>query len=224
MPTVSHSWKASLPIRCVGHLARDARPCGMESINASVSAVTALVAPGSRGHQDHADLARGARIAFRRMGGALLVADQDVLDLWPAGTARHRSAGPRRRDSRRYARRPGRPAPSRTISAPDRITGSAGAAAGVLALRGSCFCIAPALSIVPLQPVRSAKEKGARLDPLCARRHSPGDYTGRPRALIRITRPVKATGSLLKTHPADKSSPRPGQGGAARVKSCARPG
>jgi hypothetical protein len=47
MPTVSHSWNASLP----------------------------------RGHQHHARLSGGARIALGRMAGALLVPHQDVLDL-----------------------------------------------------------------------------------------------------------------------------------------------
>ncbi len=36
---------------------------------------------GAGGDQHHAALAGGAGIAFRRMGGALLVADEDVLDL-----------------------------------------------------------------------------------------------------------------------------------------------
>jgi hypothetical protein len=45
MPMVSHSWKASVPIRCVATW-----PVitirGMESIKASTMPVTALVAPG----------------------------------------------------------------------------------------------------------------------------------------------------------------------------------
>ena len=53
---------------------------GMESISASVRPVTALVAPGPEVTSTHADLAGGARIAFRRVDGALLVADEDVLD------------------------------------------------------------------------------------------------------------------------------------------------
>jgi hypothetical protein len=36
---------------------------------------------GTRGHQNHADLAGGTGIALRRMHGALLVAHEDVLDL-----------------------------------------------------------------------------------------------------------------------------------------------
>ena len=45
MPTVSHSWKASLPIMCVGTWPV-MQTTGIESISASVSPVTALVAPG----------------------------------------------------------------------------------------------------------------------------------------------------------------------------------
>ena len=46
-------------------------------------------------------LAGRARIAFGRMAGALLVAHENVLQLRPAGRSRHRSAAPRRRDSRK---------------------------------------------------------------------------------------------------------------------------
>ena len=45
MPTVSHSWNASLPIRCVGTWPV-MHTSGIESISASVSGVTMLVAPG----------------------------------------------------------------------------------------------------------------------------------------------------------------------------------
>ncbi|MNL61201.1 hypothetical protein D3C87_1850920 [compost metagenome] len=45
MPTVSHSWKASVPINVVGTWAV-MQMSGMESSNASVRPVTALVAPG----------------------------------------------------------------------------------------------------------------------------------------------------------------------------------
>jgi hypothetical protein len=45
MPTVSHSWKASLPIRCVGTWPV-MQTRGTESHSASVSPVTELVAPG----------------------------------------------------------------------------------------------------------------------------------------------------------------------------------
>jgi hypothetical protein len=45
MPVVSASWKASLPIRCVGTWPVR-QTIGIESIRASVRPVTALVAPG----------------------------------------------------------------------------------------------------------------------------------------------------------------------------------
>ena len=45
MPTVSHSWKASEPIRCVGTWPV-MQTMGIESSSASVRPVTALVAPG----------------------------------------------------------------------------------------------------------------------------------------------------------------------------------
>ncbi len=45
MPTVSHSWNASVPIRCVGTWPV-MQTSGIESISASVRPVTALVAPG----------------------------------------------------------------------------------------------------------------------------------------------------------------------------------
>jgi len=45
MPTVSHSWKASEPISDVG-TCPVMQTSGMESISASCSGVTALVAPG----------------------------------------------------------------------------------------------------------------------------------------------------------------------------------
>ena len=80
MPTVSHSWNASLPIRWVGTWPV-MHTIGIESISASVSPVTALVAPGPGGHQHAADLAGRARIALGRVHRALLVAHQDVLDL-----------------------------------------------------------------------------------------------------------------------------------------------
>ena len=80
MPTVSHSWNASEPIRCVGTWPV-MQTSGIESIIASVRPVTALVAPGPEVTSTHADLAGRAGIALRRMDRALLVADQHVLDL-----------------------------------------------------------------------------------------------------------------------------------------------
>ncbi len=45
MPTVSHSWKPSVPISVVGTCAV-MQTSGIESMRASVRPVTALVAPG----------------------------------------------------------------------------------------------------------------------------------------------------------------------------------
>ena len=45
MPTVSHSWKASVPIRAV-ETWPEMQTSGIESIKASVKPVTAFVAPG----------------------------------------------------------------------------------------------------------------------------------------------------------------------------------
>ena len=80
MPTVSHSWKASLPIRCVG-TCPVMQTIGIESIKRVGQAGDRIGRAGAGGHQHAADLAGGARIAFGRMHRALLVAHQDVLDL-----------------------------------------------------------------------------------------------------------------------------------------------
>ena len=45
IPVVSHSWNASVPIKCVG-TCPEIQTSGTESIYASVKAVTTLVAPG----------------------------------------------------------------------------------------------------------------------------------------------------------------------------------
>ena len=79
MPTVSHSWKASLPIRCVG-------TCPvMQTIGNRIHQRVGqpgdgVGRAGARGDQHDADLAGRARIALSRVHGALLVADEDVLD------------------------------------------------------------------------------------------------------------------------------------------------
>ena len=80
MPTVSHSWKASLPIRCVGTCAGDADE--RDGIHQRVGERRHHVGrAGSGGDEHDARLAGRAGIAFRRVAGALLVADQDVLHL-----------------------------------------------------------------------------------------------------------------------------------------------
>ena len=77
MPTLSASWKASLPIRCVGTCPVKAT-IGIESIRASCSAVTRFVAGRPRGDEAHADPAGRARVALGRVAGGRLLADQDV--------------------------------------------------------------------------------------------------------------------------------------------------
>ena len=77
MPTVSHSWKASVPIRWVGTWPV-ITTSGMESIRASTMPVTALVAPGPEVTSTTPGLAGRARIALGGVGRALLVAHQDV--------------------------------------------------------------------------------------------------------------------------------------------------
>ena len=80
MPTVSHSWNASLPIRCVGTW-----PVMQTSGNRIHQRVGQrrhhVGGAGAGGHQHDAGLAGRARIAFGGVAGALLVPDQDVLDL-----------------------------------------------------------------------------------------------------------------------------------------------
>ena len=80
MPVMSISWKASLPMSAPGTLPVMAT-IGMESSCAVAMPVTRLVAPGPRGAQADADLAGGAGVAVGGVGGALLVADQDVAEL-----------------------------------------------------------------------------------------------------------------------------------------------
>ena len=80
MPTVSASWKASLPIMKVG-TCPVRTTIGIESISASVMPVTALVAPGPGGDQNHPGPAGRAGIALGGMRRGLLVAHQDVADV-----------------------------------------------------------------------------------------------------------------------------------------------
>ena len=77
MPVVSASWKASLPIRWVGTWPVR-QTIGTESISASVSPVTALVAPGPLVTSTTPTRPGRARIALGGMDRALLVAHQDV--------------------------------------------------------------------------------------------------------------------------------------------------
>jgi len=76
---------------------------GIESISASVSGVTMLVAPGPEVTSNHAGLAGGARIAPAAWPAALLVPDQDVLDFALLEKSVIDRKAPRRRDSRRGA-------------------------------------------------------------------------------------------------------------------------
>ena len=66
MPTVSHSWKASWPIACVGTWPVMIT-IGIESMYAVAMPVTALVTPGPGGDQRDADFAGRARIAVGRV-------------------------------------------------------------------------------------------------------------------------------------------------------------
>ncbi len=110
MPTVSHSWKASVPIRCVGtwpvmHDQRD------RVHQASVRPVTALVRAGTRGHQHARRPCRSSGRSLRRHGGRRPARGAPgraaIFSCWKQ--RRRRSAAPRRPDSRRCARRPGPP-------------------------------------------------------------------------------------------------------------------
>ena len=79
MPTVSASWKASLPIRWVGTWPVSRR--SGSSPQRVGQAGHRIGGAGSGGDQHAAHLAGRARIAFRRVHRALLVPHQDVLHL-----------------------------------------------------------------------------------------------------------------------------------------------
>ena len=78
MPVVSAFLEGVVADQVGRHLAGQAEHRESLSMSASVRPVTALVAPGTRGHQHDADLAGRAGIALGRVDRALLVADQDV--------------------------------------------------------------------------------------------------------------------------------------------------
>ena len=88
--------KASLPIRWVGTWPVR-QTTGTLSIRASVSPVTALVAPGPRGDQDHAHLAGRSGVTFGHVHRAALLADQHmahrVLREHRIVDRQHRAAG-----------------------------------------------------------------------------------------------------------------------------------
>ena len=80
MPTVSHSWNASEPIRWVGTWPV-MQTSGIEIHHRVGEAGHGIGRAGPGGNQHDADLAGRARVTFRRMSRALLVAHEDVLDL-----------------------------------------------------------------------------------------------------------------------------------------------
>ena len=77
MPTISVSWKASLPSSARGTLPVMAT-IGTESIMAVARPVTRLMAPGPRGRDRDAHAAGCAAVAVGRVRAALLMADEDV--------------------------------------------------------------------------------------------------------------------------------------------------
>ena len=80
MPTVSHSWNASLPMRWVG-TCPVMTTSGIESHKRVGEPGHRVGRARPRGDEHRADLAGRARIAFGGMHGALLVPHQDVLHL-----------------------------------------------------------------------------------------------------------------------------------------------
>ena len=77
MPTLSASWNASLPIRCVGTCPVNAT-IGIESMYASWSAVTRLVAAGPEVTMHTPDLPGHPRVPLGRVAGRRLLANEDV--------------------------------------------------------------------------------------------------------------------------------------------------
>ena len=80
MPEMSASWKASVPMSAAADLPVMATT-GIESICASASGVTRLVAPGPDVAMHHPDLAGRVGVPAGGVAGALFVADQHVAQL-----------------------------------------------------------------------------------------------------------------------------------------------
>ena len=84
MPVMSHSWKASVPMRCE-RTWPVTQTSGVESIHASAIGVTRLVAPGPGGRERDAGATGCARVALGHVPGALLVPGEDVPHARAAG-------------------------------------------------------------------------------------------------------------------------------------------
>ena len=80
IPTVSHSWNASLPIRWVATWPV-MTTSGIGIHQRVGQSGDRIGGAGTRGHQHDAGLAGRARIALGRVDRALLVADQHVDEL-----------------------------------------------------------------------------------------------------------------------------------------------
>ena len=83
IPVMSHSWKASVPIR-YERTWPVMQTSGVESIHASAIGVTRFVAPGPEVAIATPPAGR-ARVALRHVSGALLVTREDVAHGRPAG-------------------------------------------------------------------------------------------------------------------------------------------
>ena len=83
-PVMSHSWKASVPIRWL-RTWPVTQTSGVESIHASAIGVTRLVAPGPGGGERDAGPARRTCVALGHVARALLVPGEDVAHGRPAG-------------------------------------------------------------------------------------------------------------------------------------------
>ena len=79
-PSVSVSWKASLPIRGMGTWPVKTT-IGTESMKGVGNAGHGVGGAGAAGHEHGSDLARGLGVALRRMRAALFVAHQYMLEI-----------------------------------------------------------------------------------------------------------------------------------------------